>query len=743
MNDMVIHPPFPLGVIVIGGIVLLVAGTFFTWHSTRQSAPLTRCLILLTRWAAVSLLFWVALNPGRWVKDQRDDESRWAVLVDRSPSMATSDGADGTTRLMEAKAIASEVAARDAKAAIHTFSSGLDSQPESLEDITVSADIDSGTDLTGSLERMVQREAAGTLKGILLLTDGRQTHPVSRGELEQTVLRAQAKRAPVFAVPIGGEVVVQDLVVAAQRRQNLGFPGEPVRVVAEVSKAGLGAIRPVIHLIDDRDQSVSQLPVELDREDDSARAAFELRVDTAGVHSYAFKVDPLPGEHRTENNLSRFSVIALKERTRVLTVEGVPYWDSKFLAQLLRNRRNMEVTSIYRVSSDRFFKVESELAQAEESREVLFPGTADEMNQYDLLVLGKGMEYFLDPPRMELLRNFVVHQGGTVLFSRGKPYHGKFAELSEFEPVTWGDPIEQTFRLQPTQDGVREGIFGELLPGPDDGVWGSLPLLSDSHRVSRLKPFTKILANGILTTSAKESEFPVLIARRLGKGLVLTLNADGLWKWDFFPDAQQESGENMYQETWTQLIYWAATFSEFLPGQDYAIQLGKTAVGAGEPVRATVTYRGGLDHRPDLLKLLIRNSADATTQQTVLSEVGQSQRRWEGTIRIESPGHYQVQIEGAGGDVRELLAVQAPPRETDNLSADRAFLETLCTTSGGELVEAQDLPSLLEGSPQASDPMDDPTQIRFEPMWDSSWWLGGLLLALALDWYLRRRAGLL
>lgn len=741
---MVIHPPFPLWIVIAVLLVVLVASLYFAWSSTRQCALLTRGLVLLCRAAAACGLLLIALNPGHWIEEQETDESYWTILVDRSPSMLTSDGTGQQTRFAQATGIVNDIdkLLSDEQLAVFPFADQLDAKTNG--DIGVDESVER-TDLLGAIDATIERESGrGSMRGIIVVSDGRQTGEVSRRKLEQTVLRARAQRSPIYAIPLGQKVAVHDLKVTAQRRQHLGFPDEPVRVTVKVSKQGLGALRPIVHLLDDNDEPIDQQPVELAEGNDSAVAAFEVRELAAGVHSYAFKVDAIPGEHRIDNNTSRFSVIALKERTRVLTVEGVPYWDSKFLAQLLRNRKNMDVTSIYRVSSKRFFKVKSELSQAEESEEVLFPSTSAEMNQYDLLVLGKGMEYFLDDLRLELLRDFVTSQGGTVLFSRGKPYHGKFPAIDDFEPVAWGDPIEQSFKLQPTLEGVREGIFGELLPGPDDGVWDSLPLLSDSNRIARLKPFSKVLVNGVIATSGTESEFPVLIARRLGKGLVLTINADGLWKWDFFPEAQQEGGRNMYQETWTQLIYWSATFSEFLPGQDYAIQLSKELVDVADPIRATVNYRGPIEQRPESLKLAVRDAAGNTAQQTLLIESGQNRRSWEGTLTVKDPGHYRVQIDGADSAVRELLTVAAPPHERDELSVDREFLGELCELSGGHLLEASEIPEVLSNTSRASEtPPEDRGNITFDPVWDSAWWLIGLLGLLAFDWYLRRRAGLL
>ena len=70
---------------------------------------------------------------------------------------------------------------------------------------------------------------------------------------------------------------------------------------------------------------------------------------------------------------------------------------------------------------------------------------------------------------------------------------------------------------------------------------------------------------------AASGKFPALLVRRYGQGVTGLVNGDGLWKWDFFPEARELG--NCYEDFWTQLIQWMASYSEFLPGQDFSLRL--------------------------------------------------------------------------------------------------------------------------------------------------------------------------
>ena len=81
-------------------------------------------------------------------------------------------------------------------------------------------------------------------------------------------------------------------------------------------------------------------------------------------------------------------------------------------------------------------------------------------------------------------------------------------------------------------------MFGQALPAPDASLWTSLPTLKDGRQISMVKPFTRVLADGVRVRKALSGgsgKFPALLVRRYGQGVTGLVNGDGLWKWDFYP----------------------------------------------------------------------------------------------------------------------------------------------------------------------------------------------------------------
>src|SRR5690606_25356870 len=75
---------------------------------------------------------------------------------------------------------------------------------------------------------------------------------------------------------------------------------------------------------------------------------------------------PLPGETESElqdvylGNNSRWVFLQVStDRIKVAMFEGEPYWDTKFLARVLREDPQVELTSIYSLASGRVVTVQS------------------------------------------------------------------------------------------------------------------------------------------------------------------------------------------------------------------------------------------------------------------------------------------------------------------------------------------------------------------------------------------------
>lgn len=716
-------------------VALPLVGGWLAWRSGITLGRGMRSLCTALRVFAFTALALLLLNPGEWQQPEHKEEKLHAILLDRSASMAVRDAGD-TTRWSEGLATAQAlVKAGGDQIKAFSFSDALESdalKPDLKPEGQASAIVHSGNALFSGASGLGRK-----LASITIISDGHQTREDPAAEL---ILRARAAHVPLHVVPLGGDWGGRDLILHATRRLVMALPGKPVTVGVSLENRGLGLIKPRVQLVDASGKTHAERDVELDS---GARKNITLEMPKLAGGDYRVIVAPQQGEDITRNNEDHLRVQELTSRTRVFIAEGAPYWDSKFLAQLLREQGFMDVRAIYRLNDERYFRVDAGSSEPVVSGESTFPETAEDFAKIDLVVLGKGAEGFLDAKRIEALKSFVRDRGGALLLARGKSYADRLAALEVLEPVEWGTAMTGDFRFEPGSVGEAAGLFGQALPEAQDPLWRQLPPLSDVVTIAKLKPFTQVMAMGVKPAVGREERVPLLAARHFGRGVVVALNADGLWKWDFDPQARKLG--NMYEEFWTQLLQWTASYAEFLPGQELSLRLGESNVKLGRGVRASIGWRGGKDVPQPKLRVFYEGKPLPDITASEAESDAEGRRSWSALLQPENPGIYRVQaFNGDKPGPEAVLTVLAPPTEQESLAANPDFLTELATATGGQVwkpAQAAELAKLL--LPPPLDQVQERAQAVWHPLWPQSWLLIPLVLLLAFEWWSRRRLGLL
>jgi len=412
--------------------------------------------------------------------------------------------------------------------------------------------------------------------------------------------------------------------------------------------------------------------------------------------------------------------------------EGQPHWDTKFLVQSLKRNPNVDVTAVYRLNAARNVAVVSTMGTEARFDQDLFPRTQRDMNNYDIILLGRGAEGFFDSQTETMLGEFVSRRGGSLVFTRGKPYGGRFQPLAKLEPVAWGVGSAAAVKLKPTEAGRDNPIFDLGSAGSMDEVLARLPALDQASVTLGEKPLAVILAE------AANQEGPVMIAyQRYGQGKALSLNAGGLWRWSF-RDTDQEESEIIYGRFWISLLQWLLSGSQFLPGADVALSSAHRYYTSEQRMQFLISTR----------------NLDSTIYKPHIEITGSGQkveieprRRGESFVAEAgpfAPGAYQVHLHNNIGKPAELsqnVEVISASTEKKELSADPEVMQKLAEISGGSAVKADDiahLPEIIKRWQLARD-----ISHRQQPVWDRWWLLAGVIGLLATEWWFRRKEGLL
>jgi hypothetical protein len=191
-----------------------------------------------------------------------------------------------------------------------------------------------------------------------------------------------------------------------------------------------------------------------------------------------------------------------------------------------------------------------------------------------------------------------------------------------------------------------------------------------------------------------------------------------------------------------QLMQWAVTYSDFLPGYSYALRVGSRIAAPGDPVRIRVSHRGG---GPRAGRLEVAVNGPSGRQALSPAAVAGQEDRWETAFAADLPGVYSIAVmDGDGGRLlapAEEVEVPPPPGEKDECSADSEYLGKFAAESGGRLLPASSWKEWVAGVKPAG-PVDAQAESVWESRWDRAWVLLLLVGLLGSEWYLRRKNGL-
>jgi hypothetical protein len=659
------------------------------------------------------------------------------------------------------------------------------------------------TDLNAPLNYALEQatQAKGQLRGIVLLTDGRQ----NRGELPLQLaeklgnlkLGSRKTPVPIYPIAIGSKQVRPILAVANIEAPSVVLKDpEDAQTINAVVKAnlrvrGITAEQLTVEL-KDKDRVLGRKRVTLQEGIDDYPVFFPISLDKEGPQKLAVEIQAIPGLADKEGLSRPVEISVVKEQAEILMIDGEARWEFHYVSVALdRDPLVKEVRSVV-FDQPRLGRVnEADLRKRKwPAREL--PAEPDALADYDCVILGDANVQQMSLAERQRLAKYVKDVGGTLVIVAGKrsmplAFPKVDPKTQETDPLTALLPIEDP-RVVQSRNGfpitlTDEGKDNPLLqlddkpaddnvvpkPPPEGAtpgrtnVWGQLP----PHYwavVGRKKPAATTLAyypgeaNELVKDKKDAKEAQSLIAwHNYGKGRVLFVGIDSTWRWRY------KIGDKHHHRFWGQLVRWA-TADKLLPGGAPPIRFGtpRTIYEPGQEIEVRVRMAKELDllpkpppDKPYQARILrvVDGKEEKVAVVPLASKDGQP-RVLEGRLRDLPAGSYRVELDVApladklhdSADptapkvTRSEFVVAAPPSEEMlDLTPDWALLENLAAKSGGKVFQPENAADLVKILASAEEQVADRTP---RALWE--WWptLVLILFLLTVEWVARKWAGL-
>jgi uncharacterized membrane protein len=747
MSDLHLIGALPLwGVAVIALAVLALLVQHFIRLRQRLGLGQSAFLTALRACVYGGLIFFL-LGPA--LIDKRVTKLRrpLTLLIDTSQSMSFPANAKNTSGDKGAKSRLDLVKekleagsepliqrlSRDYDLRVIRFGTGLEPiAPGSLERLRAA---DPGTRLIELVQRAARDGAARS--GIVLFSDG-----IANGEMKS--LNGTALPAPVFAVGVGDTEGFTDLRIARLGAPEFAFRGREFKIELTVQAYGLKG-KSVPLLFNRGKNLISTRAIAIDADPFEQKITLSFTPKDLGTHVFSVSLPAQPGEQITQNNQKEFKVDVRRDKIRVLTLSGSPAWNYRFLRMAMKQDPLIELVSFV------FLRTPTDTVDVPENQLSLIPFPIDdifleELKNFDLVVFDDfSYRAYFNPVYLERVRDFVRDGGGLAMFGGARTFDsGGYGDsaLRDVLPVELDGKGSYQARgpLQAvlTPAGKKHPIT-RLLPDPkmNEDTWAKLPPLTGMNQVRAVRGETLL---------ATKDGAPLLAIGRYGKGRTLALMSDDAWRWNFIAVGNRETPQN-HLKLIRQAVRWLAQEPAFEQVQLYPIPTAQPAEKVA--IRLKVLNDDFTPARQASIQLRVISPEGEPT--LISTSPDREEGEYSGDFTPTREGTYQVEAEAsAGGKVlgrdKSSFSAAFSYGETDDGLPRPDLLKQIAEASKGEYIPINDWNGKTFDRIAARLEAIAPSEIveqRQTRLWSNLWPFGLILVLLSIEWWMRRKWGLI
>ncbi|TWT79945.1 hypothetical protein CA13_13560 [Planctomycetes bacterium CA13] len=779
----------PVWLVVAGALLATIAVMVYYLRETRSLAAPYSYLLPALRAAAVAMVLLILAGPIWHSRRVVGTLGKVVFAIDTSESMAVTDSASvdaSESRVRRAARLLSgqgefaglveslrssheiEVVAFDGNASTPIWTSRNEQPLGSLVDVAASG---ARTNLSAPLLQQKHGVASGEVdandtveadtsdelvgrSAVVILSDGRHNFgpsPVNSAE------QLASNRMQVLTVGMGSEDEPDDVGIAEMVRpdsvaadgqlsgrmvlKQFGMSGKPVGV--RIEHLGQTVWRQTVTPESDGEMDVpftfdveplvKATRSETERGVSRDAVALDLKAVVDGPESES----TIPGmiQPLAKNDSMPFRVAAATRDRRLLILDGSSRWETRYIRNLFDRDPAWRVdTILFGPGTDT-----ATVLRGEQPGQM--PNSIEAISVYDAIILGEIPPDQFGDSDASVLTQFVSRGGGLIVVDGRYGNVGQLADerLAELIPVEYprGNQPVASNQLIPTGIGMEHPVLNISHSDSDPlAIWRDLP---PPQYAAIVKPQAgaEVWANTIL---GDQTVSPWLVTRLFGAGRVFYIASDQTWRWRY------KVADELHSRFWNQLL--SAAMQPPYSASDAFVAIGTDKVeyepGESSVIRVRLQDPSGKPIGDAVVDALLVSN-DQVVAAVPLGVDNPSRGTFQGATLPLEPGQYKIRIRASGFDSTALQATtpiwvgSADRFEWSRVGLDRDAMVQIAQRGGGEYFHESAADELLESLKPLSSGVVVESDIL---VWQSFYWFWLIIIVLAVEWLLRKRAGL-
>ncbi len=696
-------------IIIIGALIIGIY-VYYIYKYTVPKVSLTlKYFLFAARFLALLLILFILFEPILSLEYLETEKAKNLIFIDNSKSIVAEDSAERAGYLNEF----TERIKNIPQDAVEYFFFGSNSQPISIDSIDYLDNSEPFTNISQIFEFI--KSLKTNVGSIVLVSDGILT------EGSNPVYSVENLGIPVFTVGIGDSTDKIDIIAQKLLHNEYIYSEKKSSIEAVISQSGFNNKRVFVEFNEDG-KRVAQEEIVLS-ESGINRVKFDFQPQTPGEKKITISVSSIPGEATSLNNTISEYVNVLDKKVNVLLISGSPSSDLSFVKNSLSLDENISVESLIHIAKGKYFEGRKELSKIDSADVIFFIGFPSKFSDGDIIQkvkdeLSKGKPFFL------------VLASGTDLQI--------LKTFNSFLPFSITSFTNDFTQVQPEIIDINNSL---IKSNSSDWIrtWNNLPPIEQPRFFIQPKPESEVIARskfkGIPTST------PLIISRSVRKSRSIAIIAKNIWKWKLHADSPSD---NIFDNFIKNSVEWLNVDSA---NPQVIVKTLKKVYTLGETIEFTAqVYDENFNPIVDA-DLQVTASKNGSSYNINMSSVGNG--IYEGYLESVEKGIYNFSgIAQLGnksiGESKGRFEVSSIEVEKINLKMDSGLLRLIANVSGGQYFSIKDSDELFNTLKiiNENDVIENSTTTEIN-LWSDSRLLILIIILLGIEWFFRKRSGML
>jgi len=705
--DISLNVSYPILFLII---IIVIAYTYYIYRYTIP--PISKFLklfLIFLRTLAIALIFLLIFEPTLILKYNKSIDPKNLIFVDNSNSIVNKDSAD-RVKLVN-KFLSDYSQSVDGENLFYSFGSSIDSiENPNKNKLTFNGNRSNFEQLKTFIDKSKFIIASATIVSDGIVNDGSS----SASDFERLGI-------PIYTVSIGDSTVQTDIAIKKVIYNDLIYNKSSTELRAVLFNQYLANKNVTVFLYEDS-KLIDQKNVKL-AQSGLNNISFTYTPQFSGEKNLFISVSRLENEETFDNNQYPFIVNILDDKIKVLLIAGAPSYDLTIIKQLLNNNEKIEVNENIQLTKNKL-NLDDEFKSRIDSSDIIF--MIDFPAQFSPSALISSLTDAIKEKKKSFF--FILSQSVDQ------------QKLNSFD-------VYLPFKIQNISDEFREivpnvnSIADPLVSTNSSNIslWNNLPPIFQTESKILSTPSSKVLVNS--KYKSIESSTPLVITSSIGASRSIILNGFGIWKWKL---QRNENTEFLLESFLNNSIKWLNADNQ------------KERIFV-KPIKKVFAQNDDIEFRASIYDetLTPRNNANITVTARSGSDSFDFELRsignglYEGRSDISKTGDYsyisKIELDNAtiiesGGK----FAISDIDIENINYVLNKNYLKFISNITSGksfEISEYEELFNTLNFNYQAK--VSNESVSTKDNIWENEWILGLIVLIFSIEWFLRKKKGLL